>query len=50
MARIISFSIPEDWELTDEVMEMSSSQIREVLMEGVKILKEKEKNRTKEVK
>ncbi len=41
MARIISFSIPEKWELTSEVMEMSSRKIREALEEGVKALKSK---------
>jgi len=41
MARIISFSIPEKWELTSEVMDMSSRKIREVLEEGLKVLKGK---------
>ncbi len=43
MARIISFSVPEGWEFSAEVMSMSSSMIREALEEGLKVLKEKEK-------
>lgn len=46
MARIISFSIPENWEFTDEVMKMSSSKMREALEEGLKILKDRENEKT----
>jgi len=50
MARIISFSVPEDWELTDEVMKMHSSEIRDALIEGVKVLKARaKKQKIKEV-
>ncbi len=42
MARIISFSIPEDWEFTTEVMDLSSSGIRAAIEEGLKAIKDKE--------
>ncbi len=38
MARIVSFSVPEDWKFTEEVMDMSSSGIREAIEERLKIL------------